>query len=130
MTNRILAVGGVVLAGTIMIMNGVFQFLEGLAAVVNKDFYVATRHYVFDFDVNAWGWIHLLLGAIVAIAGVCLMLGQTWARALAVVLALLSAVTNFMFIPYYPVWSIIIILLDVLVIWAVLSYDRPDAREA
>lgn len=119
--------GGVVLAGTIMIMNGVFQFFEGLAAVVKKDFYVAARPYVFEFNVTTWGWIHLILGVVLVVTGMCLLAGQTWARVAGVALAMLSAVSNFMFLPYYPIWAVVVILLDVLVIWALVAYEPKRA---
>jgi hypothetical protein len=70
------------------------------------------------------GWIHLGVGAVVFTAGVCLILGQLWARVLGVILALISAVENFLFIPYYPVWSLIVIAVDVFIIWALVTGDR------
>jgi hypothetical protein len=79
---------------------------------------VATRNYVFQLDATTWGWIHLLVGLLVAFAGYGLLSGKTWARVVAITLAVLSAVANFLFIPYYPFWSLLIITLDVFVIWA------------
>lgn len=74
------------------------------------------------------GWIHLTLGIVVLAAAICLFLGQTWARAVGIVLAILSGVANFLFIPYYPFWSIIIIVLDVFIIWALIA--GPGPRES
>jgi hypothetical protein len=113
------AVGFILFASIMMLMTGVFQALQGLVAIFENEFYVATREYLFQFDATSWGWIHLILGVIVAFAGWGLLSGRTWARAVAITLALLSAIANFLFIPYYPFWSLLIIALDIFVIWAV-----------
>jgi hypothetical protein len=120
------AMGGYVFAGTMMVMIGVFQMFAGLAALIEDDFFVVTQNYAFDVDVTAWGWIHLLGGVLVALAGWGLFAAKTWARVVGIVLAVLSAVANFFFIPYYPFWSLLIIALCVWVIW---SLTRPVTRE-
>jgi hypothetical protein len=81
---------------------------------------------MFQFDVTTWGWIHLLVGLLVLFAGIAVMSGQTWARAIGIILAGLSALANFVFIPYYPFWSLLIIALDVFVIWALAVY-HPES---
>jgi hypothetical protein len=116
------AVGFILFAAIMMIMTGFFQVLAGLVAIFENEFYVATRNYLFQFDATTWGWIHLLVGLLVAFAGWGLLSGRTWARVVAITLALLSAVANFLFIPYYPFWSLLIITLDVFVIWAVCAH--------
>ena len=116
------AVGFILFAAIMMIMSGIFQAIAGLVAIFENEFYVATRNYLFQFDATTWGWIHLVIGLVVAFAGWGLLSGRTWARALAIALALLSAVANFLFIPYYPFWSLLIITLDVFVIWAVSAH--------
>jgi hypothetical protein len=122
------AVGFIMFAAIMMIMVGVFQALQGLVAIFENEFYAATRNYLFKFDATTWGWIHLLIGLLVAFAGWGLLSGRTWARAAAIVLALLSAISNFLFIPYYPFWSLLIIALDVFVIWAIAAHGG-DLRE-
>lgn len=122
------SVGLVVFAGAIMIMVGTFQIIAGLAAIFEDQFYVVTQNYVFDLDVTAWGWVHLLLGIVLVAAGWGVFSGATWARATGMLLAILSAVANFFFIPYYPVWSIVVIALDVAVIYALSVWDRGEAR--
>ena len=112
------AVGFIVFAAVMMMMAGVFQALAGLVAIFENEFYVATRNYLFQLDATTWGWIHLIGGVIVALAGFALLSGATWARAVGITLAVLSAIANFAFIPYYPFWSLLIIALDVFVIWA------------
>ncbi len=121
------AVGGITFAATMMILIGVFQVIAGLVAIFDDDFYVVTQNYTFDLDTSAWGWIHLLLGILLLLAGYGLFSGATWAAALAIVLAVLTAIENFFFIPYYPFWSILVIALCIWVIWAL---TRPTPMRA
>ena len=107
-----------VFAGTVLLTVGLFQFFEGLSAVLSDNLYVNTRDYVFQFDITTWGWIHLVLGAIAVAVGLSILMGQAWAFLFGIVIASLSALTNFMFIPWYPVWAVIIIAFDIAVIWA------------
>jgi hypothetical protein len=122
------AVGFILFAAIMMIMVGCFQFFEGLVAVFNDTFYVATRNYLFQFDATTWGWIHLLVGLIVAFAGWGLLSGRTWARVVGITVALLSAITNFLFIPYYPFWALLLITLDIFVVWAIAAHGG-DLRD-
>jgi hypothetical protein len=121
-------VGLIVFAAAIMIMVGSFQIIAGLAAIFDDGFFAVTQNYVFDLDVTAWGWVHLLLGILLVFAGWGIFSGATWARATGMLLAILSAVSNFFFIPYYPVWSIVMIALAVAVIYALSVWDRDQAR--
>ena len=116
------AVGFILFAAIMMIMVGVFQAIQGLVAIFENEFYVATRNYLFQFDATTWGWIHLLVGLIVAFAGWGLLSGRTWARVVTLTVALLSALANFLFIPYYPFWALLIITLDIFVIWAIAAH--------
>jgi len=116
------AVGFIMFAAIMMIMAGVFQALQGLVGIFENEFYVPTRNYLFQFDATTWGWTHLLIGLLVAFAGWGLLSGRTWARVAAITLAVLSAIANFAFIPYYPFWSLLIITLDIFVIWAVAAH--------
>jgi hypothetical protein len=124
-----LAVGFALFAALMMLMAGIWQALAGLIALFENEFYVATRNYLFEFDATTWGWIHLLVGVVVGLAGLGLLAGQTWARVVGIVLAVLSAIANFLFIPYYPFWSLLIIAVDVFVIWALAVHGR-ELREA
>ena len=123
------AVGLIVFAAIMLMMAGTFQFLAGLVALFENEFYVTTRNYVFQLDATTWGWIHLLLGIVLGVAGWGLLSGRTWARAMAITVAALSALANFLFLPYYPFWALTIIALDVLVIWAVAAHGR-DVQKA
>jgi hypothetical protein len=116
------AVGFILFAAIMMIMVGVFQALQGLVAIFENEFYVTTRNYTFQFDATTWGWTHLILGLLAAFAGWGLLSGRTWARTVALTLAVISAIANFAFIPYYPFWSLLIITLDIFVIWAVAAH--------
>ena len=124
------ASGLALFAGLIMIMVGCYQAIVGLAALLRHDFYVVAPNYAYKFDVTAWGWIHLLLGIVLGIAGWGVISGRIWARVIGIVLAVVSAIANFFFIPYYPIWSILIIVLDVFVIWALCVYGRREAADA
>jgi hypothetical protein len=121
------AVGGIAFAGTILIILGIFEAIAGLSAIFDDQFYVVTQNYAFDLDVTAWGWIHLILGVILVIVGFALLGRSTWAGVTAIVLAALSAISNFFFIPYYPFWSLLMIGLAIWVIWAI---TRPGALRA
>jgi hypothetical protein len=120
------AVGGTVFAATLLMLVGVFHFIAGLVAIIDDNFYVVTRHYTFNLDTTAWGWIHLLMGVLLVLVGMGLFSRSTWAGVTAIFLASLSAVANFFFIPYYPFWSIVVIALDIWIIW---SLTRPGAIE-
>jgi hypothetical protein len=119
-----LAVGFTVFAAVMMLMVGAWQALAGLIAIFQNDFFVPTRNYIFQFDVTTWGWIHLILGLVVAFAGWGLLSGRTWARIVGITLAALSATANFLFIPYYPFWSILMVAVDIFVIWALTAHGR------
>jgi hypothetical protein len=121
------AVGGITFAAVLLILIGIFQAIAGLTAIFDDEFFVVTQNYVFDLDTSAWGWIHLILGVIIALAGFALLRGATWAGITALILAVLSAIANFFFIPYYPWWSLLMIGLAVWVIW---SLTRPGAQRA
>ena len=110
-----------------MLMTGAFQALAGLVAIFENEFYVSTRNYLFQFDATSWGWIHLVVGLVVAAAGFAVMAGRTWGRVVGITLAVLSALANFAFIPYYPFWSMTVIALDIFVIWALTAHGRDVA---
>jgi len=110
---------GVMFAATLMIVGGIMQVFQAISAIANDEFFVTLPNYVVTLDVSTWGWIHLVFGILVVIAGMSLFSGSRVAAILALVLAVLSAIANFGFIPYYPLWAIFIIAVDVFVIWAI-----------
>ena len=112
-------------AVALLITVGIFQILQGLAAILDNRFYVAAPGHVFSFNITACGWIHLVTGIVALAIGVGLFYGKTWACGAGLGIAVFQAVVQFMFLPYYPIWSIGIIALDVAVIWALANY-RSD----
>lgn len=117
---------GTTFAGVMMMLIGGFHALAGLAALIDDQFYVATDNYWFEFDITGWGWIHLLLGIVAVVAGIYVFTGAAWARVVGIALAVVSALVNFAFIPYYPWWSLLIIAIAIWIIWAL---SRPvDVR--
>ena len=121
-----MAVGAIMFAGIMMVMNGIFSAIAGIVALAKEDFYVVTPNYVVELDAVTWGWIHLIVGIVVALAGFYVLTGKTWARVIGILVVSLSAIANFAFIPYYPFWSLLIIALNIWVIWAL---TRPGAVE-
>ena len=118
------AIGWITFAAFMMIMIGAFHVIAGLVAIIDDNFYVVGREYVFKFDATTWGWIHLLLGILVGLAGISLFSGAIWARTVGVILALISAIAAFAWLPYYPVWGIIILAMAVSVVWALTAHGR------
>jgi hypothetical protein len=117
--------GWVVFASFMMILLGAFQAIEGLVAIFDDGFYRVTESgLVVNVDYTAWGWTHLLLGALILISGIGVLAGNLAARTVGVILAGLSALVNLVFIEAYPVWSVIIITVDVLVIYALIVHGR------
>jgi hypothetical protein len=115
----------VIFAGVLMMMMGSFHAIAGLVALFEDEYYVVRPSgLVLTMDYTAWGWTHLLLGILVAGAGAGAVVGQTWARTVGVILAVVSAVANMLFIAAYPVWSIVIITLDVIIIYALIVHGR------
>jgi hypothetical protein len=117
--------GWVVFAAFMMIMVGSFQAIEGLVAIFDDDFYHVTENgLVVNVDYTVWGWTHLLLGVLLIVSAFGVLAGNVVARAVAVALAGISALLNLVFIEAYPIWSIIIITVDVLVIYALIVHGR------
>jgi len=112
------------LAGFLLILNGIYGFLVGLAAIIRGGFFTFHNGYAYHWSTTGWGWLQLALGCVLFAAGVCVLLGMLWARILGAVLAGFSAIASFMFIPYYPLWSIVVIAVDVFIVWALLSGGR------
>lgn len=122
-----IAAGTSIGAAIILATVGVVQLFQGIAAVAEDEVFVRGVEYTFKFDFTTWGWIHIVLGVVMLVAGLALMSGATWARVTAIVLAALSIIANFLWLPYYPWWSILIIALDAVVIWAISTWNpRPD----
>ncbi|HZN75483.1 MAG TPA: hypothetical protein VFC00_27945 [Micromonosporaceae bacterium] len=123
-TSSAWATGGLVFAAVMMIMVGLYQVFMGIAAIAKDEFFVTAPNYLYKLDTSAWGWIHLLIGILITLAGFFLFRGAIWARGVGIALAVLSGMANFFFVPYYPLWSLVIIAFDVFVIWALVKAPR------
>jgi hypothetical protein len=122
-----MAIGFTMFAAVMMIIMGFFHAFAGLAALFNDESFVVTKDYLFKVDTTGWGWIHLILGIVVVLAGFSLLTGAVWARTVGVIVAGISAIANFAYLPVYPVWAVIIIAVDIIVIWALTAHGRDIA---
>jgi hypothetical protein len=119
-----MAVGITVSAAVILILAGVLHAMQGVVGLANNEFYVTTQNWIFKFDATTWGWVHILVGLIAIGTGIGLFYGAVWARTLGVIVAAVSVFANFVWLPYYPVWAILIIAFDFFVIWALTAHGR------
>lgn len=124
------AIGWSAFAVFMMLMIGTFQALAGIAAIANDEKFVITEDYVVKLDVTQWGWVHLILGIVIFLAGLGIFSGNVAARTVGVILAVLSAIVAFAWLPVQPVWSSILIAVNVAVIWALTTHGRDIAAEA
>jgi hypothetical protein len=106
---------------------GFFHGIAGLAGILENEFYVATPNYIFQFDVTTWGWIHLILGVVVFMGAFAVMRGAVWGRTVGVIIAVISILLNFSWLPYYPIWSLLMIAAGAFVIWALTAHGRDVA---
>src|SRR3954451_15924617 len=118
------AQGVEIFAGIMLIIDGAFQVIQSIAAIAKDEYIVVLPNYVFSVDVTAWGWIHLIIGLILAAVGAFLLLGKGWARIAGIVAAGISAIINFSWLPYSPWWALLSIAVDILVIWALATQRR------
>jgi hypothetical protein len=121
------AVGWIAFAGFMMIIGGSFGMLAGLAALINPDSWTAVDS-IFEESAETWGWWHLIIGAIVFFAGFGVFSGNVLARTVGVIVATISAISAFVWMPVYPIWGICLIAIDVMVIWALTAHGRDVER--
>jgi hypothetical protein len=118
-------VGFVFFGGIMMLTVGAFQAIEGLVALLKDEYYVVSRTgLVLTLDYTSWGWTHLIIGLVAVAAGIGVLMGKMWARVLGIIIAVISAFANLMFIAAYPLWCTIVIATDVLVIYALAVHGR------
>jgi hypothetical protein len=122
--------GGLFAAAALLFLVGVFHFFTGLSAVIDDQNYIVGPEYTYAIDTTAWGWIHMIGGVVLVLTGLALFSGRTWARVVAIAVVTLSAIANFFFIPYQPIWSLLMIAIDVFAIWAIANARTPSEREA
>lgn len=118
------AIGWAAFAAWMLIITGVFQGMAGLGALFEDEIYVKGQEWIFQFDTTTWGWIHILVGLLLILSGVGILAGNLLARIVGVFIAAISAITAFAFLPWYPVWGVILIAIDVTVIWALTAHGR------
>jgi hypothetical protein len=122
-----IAAGTSIAAAILLFVVGVLSVLEGISGIAADRLLVVGADYVYKLDTRSWGWIHVVVGVVLVVAAVGLLMGTTWGRVAAMVVAAVSIVENFLWLPYYPAWSILIIALDVVVIWAVATWTPHAA---
>jgi len=114
--------------GVVMLVDGIFAILNGIMGIAKDQVYLATPSYVFRFNLTAWGWIHLVLGVLLVVIGVAILRGMVWGRMAGIFLASLSVIVNLVWLPHYPLWSLIAVGLGVAVIWALAVYNPDHER--
>jgi hypothetical protein len=120
-------VGWVYFASAMMLLAGGMQAIAGLVALFKDDYYVVGESGVLAFNYSTWGWVHLLVGLVIFAAGLATAAGRTWGRAIGVIMAVTAALANVAFLSAYPVWSVIAIVVDIFVIYA-LTIHGSEAR--
>ena len=121
---RGMALGITATAGLILMLVGVFGMIQGLVGLIDNDIYVVTNKWLFELNQTIWGWGHIVIGLVALCAGIGLFLGKVWAQVTAVIVAAFSILANFAWLPYYPVWALLVITFDVFVIWAVTDHGN------
>ncbi|MER7465386.1 hypothetical protein [Streptomyces sp. NPDC097981] len=112
-----------------MIFGGAMAIFEGIAAIAKDDLFLATRHYVFQFNLTGWGWIHLILGILIVLAGFAVLGGALWARFFGVFVAGLGAIANFLWVPYYPLWALTLVAVNLFIVWALCRGMHQEADD-
>jgi hypothetical protein len=109
--------GWTVFAGMVLVIVGFLDALWGLAGILNDQVVVVGGHGAIVADVTTWGWVHLILGSIVALTGMALFTGSPTARWVAVLFVTVSAISQIVYFPLAPLWAFLIIILDVTIIY-------------
>lgn len=116
-------VGWIFFAGLMMVIGGIFRLVAGLIAILNQSYYaVSGSHATVVFSINTWGWIDVIVGALILAAGFAVFSGKTWARIVAVIVATISLIANLLFAGVYPIWAISAVVIDALVLYALIVH--------
>ncbi|MET9761368.1 hypothetical protein ABZ016_20285 [Streptomyces sp. NPDC006372] len=121
------AVGTMALGAVMLMIAGILAIMRGIAGIAEDDVFVTTPNYVFRYDLTGWGWVHLILGAVAVAVSIGLFQASTWARVAGVGIAGLVIIANFLSLPSYPVWSLVMIAISGLIIWALCTVRKDDA---
>ncbi|MEU0220324.1 hypothetical protein ABZ281_37010 [Streptomyces sp. NPDC006265] len=120
------AAGLMIFAAVMLMIAGILGIMRGISAIAEDQVFVSTPNYVFSFNLTGWGWIHLALGVVAVLVSVGLFQASTWARVLGVGIAGLVLIANFLSLPAYPVWSVVMIALTAFIIWALCTVKKSD----
>ena len=127
--SQVFAASATFAAGTLLLTCALLTLFLGISAVVNAGLFVIGPNYVYKFSTAGWGWAHIVLAIVMGAVAFGLFFGSIWARVAAIVMASLSIVVMFVSLPYYPLWSIVVIALDVVVIWAVATWHTSQSKQ-
>ncbi|MFF3732842.1 hypothetical protein ACFYXM_21555 [Streptomyces sp. NPDC002476] len=112
--------GPAMFVGVALVLSGVLSVLQGITGIARDRLYGVPLHYEYRFDLTTWGWIHLIVGIALLVGGFGMLRSMNWGRSAGIGLAAISLVTQFMFIPYYPLWAISVMTLDLVILWALI----------
>lgn len=116
--------GWIAFAGIMLFMAGMFGAIDGLVAIIHDQVFLITDDQIILLDLTAWGWVHLVVGSLAIVTGLAVMSGQLWAVILGIFLAMASATTQLLFITVFPLWSLVIIAIDILVIYGLVVHGE------
>jgi hypothetical protein len=120
------------LAGWLLLLGGLWSFFTGLGVVARQSYfksqpgYANLSHYAFRWNLSGWGWFNIVLGVVVVAVGICALLGQGWSRWAGIAAAIISGIGGFLFLPFFPIWCILVIAVDVVIIWALVTARQPQ----
>ncbi|MFF8598360.1 hypothetical protein ACF065_03710 [Streptomyces sp. NPDC015232] len=117
-------------AAVMLALAGLLAVFRGISAIAEDEVFVTTPKYVFQFDLTGWGWVHLALGVVAVLVSIGLFMTATWARVTGVAIAGLVIIANFLSLPYYPVWSVVMIAMSGFIIWALCVTRKEDGAAA
>ncbi|MFE0699333.1 hypothetical protein [Streptomyces sp. NPDC058872] len=123
------AAGGTLFAGVLMLVIGFMDIFQGIAGIAEDEVYTRIGDYVFKFDLTTWGWIHLILGVIIAVTGFGILKGAEWGRIAGISLASLNILFQFLFLPYQPWWALFSMAISIFVIWALATDESYGSNE-
>jgi hypothetical protein len=116
--------GWVIFAGVLMVIGGALWAIQGFIAIFQNDVVIFGEEGALFLNVTGWGWVHLILGLLLLLSGILVMRGNLFGRTMAVILASVSIIVNFIWLPVYPVWAIVVIAIDVFILYAVIVYGK------
>ena len=122
-------VGWVYFAGILMLVRGAFQIFEGILGIINNSVYfVRTPNTLTTFSLETWGWVHIGVGILLLTGAVSVFAGRAWGRVIGSLMVGLSLLVNLMFLPAYPIWSILLVVLDVVMLYALIVRGAEAAE--